>query len=53
MELHHFIMFQVFWIGPLLGGSLAALVYKVFFYVSTETYQKARKDENVELAEGQ
>jgi len=41
----------VYWVGPLLGGALAALVYNVAFFVKDEeTYQEAKKEEDIELA---
>jgi len=40
----------VFWIGPLLGGALAALIYNVLFYVNDESYEVAKKEEDLELA---
>jgi len=40
----------IYWIGPLLGGSLAALIYNVFFYVKVESYTATKKDDDVELA---
>jgi Glycerol uptake facilitator and related permeases (Major Intrinsic Protein Family) len=51
IQFNCFIQFQVFWIGPFLGGSLAALVYKVFFYVNTDSYEKAKKGDDLELAQ--
>jgi len=40
----------IYWIGPLLGGAMAALVYNVFFYVNDTSYEPTKKDEDLELA---
>jgi len=40
----------VYWIGPLLGGALAALIYNVIFFVKDDSYEVAKKEEDIELA---
>ena len=44
---------QVYWVGPFIGGVLAALMYNILFYVNDEecarTYTETKKDD-VEMA---
>lgn len=40
----------VFWVAPLLGGALAALIYNVIFFVKSEYDPANKKDDDIELA---
>ena len=44
---------QVYWVGPFIGGVLAALMYNILFYVNdeecTRSYTETKKDD-VEMA---